>query len=128
MTDRRAVLLADADPLHREGWRHVIDAQPDLVVTGEVPDGVQLLAHLRRNPVDVVVADVRMPRLGGVQALQQARADAVIRLTQRATGLRTVLVAATDLDRHGPDGLAAGADAVLWKGVEPEALLAAIRG
>ncbi|MFD1722143.1 response regulator [Amnibacterium endophyticum] len=124
----RAVLLADADPLHREGWRLVIDAQPDLAVVGEVPDGIQLLAHLRRHAVDVVVADVRMPRLGGVQALRRAEEDATIRLTQRETRLRTVLVTATDLDRHGPAALAAGAHAVLWKGAHPEELLAAIRG
>ena len=121
------VLLADADPLQREGWRLVIDAQPDLGVIGEVPDGVQLLAHLRRHAVDVVVSDVRLPRLGGLQALEQAGRDARVRLGQREGGLRWVLVTATDLDRYAPLGVAAGADAVLWKGGEPEALLAAIR-
>ncbi len=121
------VLLADADPLQREGWRLVLDAQHDLGVVGEVPDGVQLLAHLRRHAVDVVVSDVRLPRLGGLQAVEQAGRDARVALMQRERGLRWVLVTATDLDRWGPMGLAAGATSVLWKGGDPESMLAAIR-
>ena len=126
MTPRR-VLLADADPLQREGWRLVLDAQPDLAVVGEVPDGVQLLAHLRRHAVDVVLSDVRLPRLNGLQALEQSRQDARVRLGQRDGDVRWVLVTATDLDRYAPLGAAAGASSVLWKAAEPEALLAAIR-
>jgi DNA-binding NarL/FixJ family response regulator len=121
------VLLADADPQQREGWRLVVDAQADLEVVAEAPDGVQALAVLRRLPVDVAVVDVRMPRLGGLQVVEQISADARIRLTQRAPVTRVVLVTATDLDRYAGPGREAGADAALYKDADPEALIAAIR-
>ena len=121
------VLLADADPLQREGWRLVIDAQPDLEVVGEAPDGVQALALLRRHEIDVAVVDARMPRLGGLQVLERIRTDANVRLVQSACGPGVVLTTATDLDRYAAAGSAAGARAVLWKDAEPDALLAAIR-
>ncbi|RIX28136.1 response regulator [Amnibacterium setariae] len=121
------VLLADADPLQREGWRLVVDAQPDLQVVAEAPDGVQALAVLRRVPVDVAVVDVRMPRLGGVQVTETIGSDARIRLTQGAPVTRVVLVTATDLDRHAGPGREAGADALLYKDAPPDDLLAAIR-
>jgi DNA-binding NarL/FixJ family response regulator len=121
------VLLADADPLQREGWRLVLDAQPDVEVVAEVPDGVQALAVLRRVPVDVALVDVRMPRLGGLQVTGAIATDARIRLTQGSPVTRVVLVAATDLDRFAAPGREAGADAVLYKDADPRVLLAAIR-
>ncbi|GAA4744416.1 hypothetical protein GCM10025783_15110 [Amnibacterium soli] len=121
------VLLADADALQREGWRRIVDAQPDLEVVAEVPDGVQALAVLRRVPVDVAVVDARMPRLGGVQVTATVATDARIRLTQHAPVTRVVLVTATDLDRFATSGREAGADRVLYKDAEPEVLLRAIR-
>lgn len=128
MTDEPIrVLLADADPLQREGWRHIVDAQPDLEVVAEAPDGVQALAVLRRVAVDVAVVDARMPRLGGVQVTETVGSDARIRLTQQAPVTRVVLVTATDLDRFAASGRQAGADAVLYKDAEPDVLLAAIR-
>lgn len=121
------VLLADADPLQREGWRLVLDAQPDLVVVAEAPDGVQALAALRRVAVDVAVVDVRMPRLGGLQTTASIAEDARIRLMQRSPVTRVVLVTATDLDRYAGPGREAGADAVLYKDADPAELIAAIR-
>ena len=121
------VLLADADPLQREGWRLVIDAQPDVEVVAEAPDGVQALDVLRRLSVDVAVVDVRMPRLGGLQVTGTIATDARIRLTQRRSPTRIVLVTATDLDRFAGPGREAGADAVLYKDADPAVLLAEIR-
>jgi DNA-binding NarL/FixJ family response regulator len=121
------VLLADADPLQREGWRLMLDAQHDLQVVAEAPDGVQALAVLRRVPVDVAVVDARMPRLGGLQVTERIATDARIRLTQGAPVTRVVLVTATDLDRLAGPGREAGADAVLYKDADPELLCAAIR-
>ena len=121
------VLIADADPLQREGWRLVIDAQPDLEVVAEVPDGVQALAVLRRLAVDVALVDVRMPRLGGIQVTETIGTDARIRLMQRPPVTRVVLVTATDLDRFAGPGREAGADAVLYKDADPGTLLATIR-
>lgn len=128
MTDEPIrVLLADADPLQREGWRQIVDAQPDLAVVAEVPDGVQALAVLRRVAVDVAVVDARMPRLGGLQVTETVATDARIRLTQRTPVTRVVLVTATDLDRFAGPGREAGADAVLYKDAQPDVLLSAIR-
>ncbi|MBW4042549.1 MAG: response regulator transcription factor [Acidobacteria bacterium] len=121
------VLLADADPLQREGWRLVLDAQPDLEVVAEASDGVQALAVLRRVAVDVAVVDVRMPRLGGLQVTASIADDARIRLMQRPPVTRVVLVTATDLDRYAGPGREAGADAVLYKDADPIRLIAAIR-
>jgi DNA-binding NarL/FixJ family response regulator len=121
------VLLADADPLQRDGWRLLIDAQGDLEVVAEAPDGEQALAVLRRLLVDVAVVDVRMPRLGGVQVVETIATDARIGLTQRDAPTRAVLVTATDLDRWVASGTEAGAAAVLYKDADPEVLLAAIR-
>ncbi len=127
MTGPIRVLLADADAMQREGWRLVLDAQPDLEVVAEAPDGVQALAVLRRTAVDVAVVDARMPRLGGLQVTEQIATDARIRLMQHSPVTRVVLVTATDLDRFVGPGRAAGADAVLYKDAEPGTLIAAIR-
>jgi DNA-binding NarL/FixJ family response regulator len=104
-----------------------MDAQDDLEVVAEAPDGEQALAVLRRLAIDVAVLDVRMPRLGGLQVVETIASDARTRLTQRDAPTRVVLVTATDLDRYAPSGAAAGAAAVLVKDADPEVLLAAIR-
>jgi len=126
-TDPVRVLLVDAEPLQRSGWRLVIDSQDDLEVVGEAGDGVQALALLRRVPVDVAVLDVRLPRMSGVQLAEKIAEDARVRLVQRPPVTRVVLVSAVDLDHWEAAGDRLGASAVLPKDVEPERLLAAIR-
>ncbi|MCU1475127.1 MAG: DNA-binding response regulator [Amnibacterium sp.] len=120
------VLLADAEPLQRSGWRLAIDSQDDLEVVAEVGDGVQAVALLRRVPVDVAVLDVRLPRMSGVQVAERVPEDARIRLVQRRPPTRVVLVSAVDLD-HWEAGRDLGVDAVLPKDVDPERLFAEIR-
>jgi DNA-binding NarL/FixJ family response regulator len=121
------VLLADAEPLQRSGWRLAIDSQDDLEVVAEVADGVQALAQLRRVPVDVAVLDVRLPRMSGVQVAERVPEDARVRLVQRRPSTRVVLVSAVDLDRWEAVGRDLGVDAVLPKDVDPERLFAEIR-
>lgn len=121
------VLLADADPLQREGWRLVIQAHPDLAVVAETADGPETLAVLRRVRVEVAVVDARIPDLGGVEVVERIGTDARIRLAQEAAPTRVVLVTATDLDRFAPLGAAAGASAVLYKDADPAVLVAALR-
>jgi DNA-binding NarL/FixJ family response regulator len=121
------VLLADAEPLQRSGWRLAIDSQKDLEVVAEVADGVQALAQLRRVPVDVAVLDVRLPRMSGVQVAERVPEDARVRLVQRRPSTRVVLVSAVDLDRWEAVGRDLGVDAVLSKDVDPERLFAEIR-
>jgi DNA-binding NarL/FixJ family response regulator len=121
------VLVADDEPLQRSGWRLALDAQSDLEVVAEANDGVHAMSILRRTPVDVAVVDVDMPRMSGLQLAARVPEDARVRLTQRPPVTRVVLMTALDLDRYAPLGLEAGADAVLYKDVEPERLFAAIR-
>ncbi|HEV7623957.1 MAG TPA: response regulator transcription factor [Amnibacterium sp.] len=126
-TEPVRVLLADAEPLQRSGWRLVIDSQDDLEVVVEVADGVQALAQLRRVPVDVAVLDVRLPRMSGVQVAERVPEDARVRLVQRRPSTRVVLVSAVDLDHWEAVGRDLGVDAVLPKDVDPERLFAEIR-
>ncbi|MGN6743914.1 MAG: response regulator [Amnibacterium sp.] len=121
------VLLVDAEPLQRSGWRLAIDSQDDLDVVGECGDGVQALALLRRIPVDVAVMDVRLPRMSGVQLAEKVAEDARVRLVQRAPVTRVVLVGAVDLDRWEAVGRGLGVAAVLPKDVDPARLFAVLR-
>ena len=118
------VLLADDSHLQREGWRLVLGTQPDLEVVGEAGDGAQALGLLRRTPADVVLMDIRMPRVDGLRATERILGDAQVR--EQGTP-RIILLATVDLDDHLPAAAMAGAYAVLWKDARPEALLDTIR-
>ncbi len=115
------VFLVDDQALVRAGLRMVIDAQPDMSVVGEAQDGRDALERLSVTTSDVVLMDVRMPRLDGVaatRALIERDGDAAPR----------VLVLTTfDLDEYVFPALRAGASGFLLKNVHPEELLAAIR-
>ena len=121
-----AVLIVDDQPLQREGFRFVLESQRDITVIGEAGDGAQALAFVRRNKADVVLMDIRMPRVNGFTATERITSDPQV----RALGVppRIVLVTALDLDDHIPTAARAGAYAMLYKDVPPEALLEAIRG
>jgi DNA-binding NarL/FixJ family response regulator len=121
------VLLADAEPLQRSGWRLAIDSQDDLEVVAEAGDGVQALTLLRRVPVDVAVLDVRLPRMSGVQVAERVPEDARVRLLQRLPVTRLVLVSAVDLEHWTTVGGDLGVDAVLTKDVDPERLFSVLR-
>ncbi len=121
------VLLADDDDAQRAGWRLAIDSQPDLEVVAEAVDGDQVVAVLRRQKVDVAVIDAHMFGAGGIEATERVRSDAHIRLQQRRPVTRVVVVTAVDIDLVETAALAAGADAVHWKDVEPEVLFATLR-
>ena len=120
----RVVLVDDSRP-QREGYRMIIDSQPDLTVVGQAGDGAQALAVLRRVPADVVLMDIQMPRVNGLVAAERIAADA--RVAELGLSPRIILLAAIDLDDHVPDAALAGAFAVLYKDVEPDGLLDTIR-
>jgi DNA-binding NarL/FixJ family response regulator len=114
------ILLVDDQPMLRMGFRMVFDAQPDLEVVGEAADGIEALAVVERTAVDVVLMDVRMPRMDGVEATR--------RIAGRAEPTPRVIILTTfDLDEYVFAGLRAGASAFLLKDVPPENLLHAIR-
>jgi len=119
MTDRISVLVVDDQALVRSGFRLVLEAAPDLAVVGEAKDGATAVSLARELTPDVVLMDLRMPVLDGIEATRQIRAE---------TDAPRVLVLTTfDLDEHVYDAMKAGASGFLLKDVRPEALAAAIR-
>jgi DNA-binding NarL/FixJ family response regulator len=115
------VFLVDDQALVRAGLRMVIDSQPDMRVAGEAEDGREALERLAVTSADVVLMDVRMPRLDGVaatRALIERDGDAAPRV---------IVLTTFDLDEYVFPALRAGASGFLLKNARPEELLAAIR-
>lgn len=119
MSDPIRVFLVDDQELVRAGFRMLIDSQPDLTVVGEAGDGGEALERLAVTACDVVLMDVRMPRLDGVEATR--------RLTARDGAPQVVVLTTFDLDEHALGAIRAGAAAFLLKDATPETLLGAIR-
>lgn len=119
------VLIADDSPQQRAGWRMILESQPDIEIVGEAGDGARALAIVRREPTDVVVLDLHMPRVNGLAASTRITTDAMVK--QLGPAPRIVLVTALDLDDHVADAARAGVFAVVYKDVEPEALLEIVR-
>jgi DNA-binding NarL/FixJ family response regulator len=113
------VLLADDQELVRAGFRMILETQADIEVVSEAGDGVAAVAATRRVRPDVVLMDIRMPNLDGLQATKQIM----------ATGSRSrVLILTTfDLDEYVYQALAAGASGFLLKNAPPEQLIDAVR-
>jgi DNA-binding NarL/FixJ family response regulator len=112
------VLLADDQGLVRAGFRMILRAEPDIEVVGEAGDGEEAVARARETSPDVVLMDIRMPGVDGVEATRRI-AD---------TGGPRVLVLTTfDLDEYVYEALRAGASGFLLKDVPEEQLVAAIR-
>jgi len=126
MAELIRVIIADDQPLQRSGYRLLLDSQPDIEVVGEAGDGAQTLAQVRRTSTDVVLMDIRMPRVNGFVAATRIAGDAQVKALGPAP--RIVLVTALDLEDHIPAADAAGAFTLLYKDVPPELLLEAIRG
>ena len=115
------VLLADDQPLIREGFRSILGRADDIVVIGEAGDGVVAVELARRHRPDVVLMDIRMPRLDGIAATAQITRDATLAAT------RVVVVTTYELDANVFDALRAGASGFLLKDLEPDELRRAVR-
>jgi DNA-binding NarL/FixJ family response regulator len=115
-----SILLADDQPLLRAGFGAVLDAEEDLRVVGEAADGEQAVAEARRLHPDVVLMDVRMPRLDGLEATARITADPDL------TGTRVVVLTTFELDEYVYGALRAGASGFLLKDIEPTDLIAAV--
>ncbi|GAA3708688.1 response regulator transcription factor [Microlunatus aurantiacus] len=113
------VFLVDDQALVRGGFRLLIEAEDDLEVVGEAADGQQAVDALSRTPADVVLMDIRMPRMDGVEATR--------RLTARAQPPKVLILTTFDLDEYVYAGLKAGASGFLLKDARPAELLSAIR-
>lgn len=113
------VMLVDDQVLLRTGFRMVLAAQPDMEVVAEAGDGAEALEVLARSEVDVVLMDVRMPRLDGVEATR--------RICEREGAPKVLILTTFDLDEYAFSALKAGAGGFMLKDVPPGELLAAIR-
>ena len=113
------VLLVDDQPLLRTGFRLILQTEPDLEVVGEAADGEVALAQVAALQPDVVLMDIRMPRMDGIEATRQL---------SRLEHPPSVLVLTTyDLDEHVVESLRAGASGFLLKDVPADELVQAVR-
>jgi DNA-binding NarL/FixJ family response regulator len=119
--DRIRILIVDDQPLLRAGFRMIIGAEPDLEVVGDAADGREAVSAARHLRPDVVLMDVRMPIMDGVEATR-------ILAAATAEPPTSVLILTTfDLDEYVVEALRAGASGFLLKDVPPEELVRAIR-
>ncbi|MFC7530617.1 response regulator [Actinoplanes sp. GCM10030250] len=119
MAELIRVLIADDDPLVRVGLSMVLGADPDLQLVGEAGDGAQAVEAARRLHPDVVLMDIRMPRMDGLAATAELRRD----------GPRPAIVVLTtfDTDEHLLGALRLGANGFLLKDIAPTEILSAVR-
>jgi DNA-binding NarL/FixJ family response regulator len=114
-----SILLADDQPMLRMGFRLVLDAQSDMRVVGEAGDGVAAVRLAAAEQPDVVLMDVRMPGIDGIEATR--------RIAATGSATRVLILTTFDLDEYAYAGLRAGASGFLLKDVPPPDLLSAIR-
>jgi DNA-binding NarL/FixJ family response regulator len=115
------VLLADDQKLIVAGLRVLVDSAPDLEVVGEAGTGREAVALARSTRADVVLMDIRMPDLDGIEATRQITGDEAL------GGVRVLILTTFEIDENVLHALRAGASGFLSKGVEPADLLDGIR-
>jgi DNA-binding NarL/FixJ family response regulator len=115
------VVVADDHALVRAGFQSILQTAEGVEVVGEARDGAEALAVTRREAPDVVLMDIRMPGMDGLEATASITSDPRLRHT------RVVVLTTFDLDEYVFGALKAGASAFLLKGVEPDALVEAVR-
>lgn len=121
MTETQAitVLLVDDQPLLRMGFRLILEGEDDLRIVGEASDGAEAVRLVRELSPDVVLMDVRMPVLDGIEATRA--------ITATGSGARIIILTTFDVDEYAFAGLQAGASAFLLKDVAPAELISAVR-
>lgn len=115
------VLLADDHQLVRMGLRVLVDREDDMRVVGEADNGLQALTQLRRKPADVLLLDIRMPGMDGLELLRQLAADPDLR------AVRVIVVTTFEIDRYVFEALRTGACGFVLKDTAPTELVHAIR-
>jgi DNA-binding NarL/FixJ family response regulator len=114
-----SVLIADDQSLMRSALRMSLDGEPDIHVAGEAADGVQAVEMTERLRPDVVIMDIRMPRLDGISAIR--------RLTAQHIPTRVLAITTFDSDEYLVESLRAGASGFLLKDATPDELVHAVR-
>ena len=115
------VLVVDDHSLVRAGFRSILSGEDDIDVVGEAKDGAEAVAAAARELPDVVLMDIRMPGMDGLEATR------LITAHPRLQGTKVIVLTTFDLDEYVFGALKAGASAFLLKGVEPPALIDAVR-
>jgi DNA-binding NarL/FixJ family response regulator len=113
------VLLADDQSLVRAGFRMILQAELDIEIVGEAGDGQEAIAQAASLRPDVVLMDIRMPHVDGIEATRE--------ITARADAPRVIVLTTFDLDEYVYESLRAGASAFLLKDAREQQLVAAIR-
>jgi DNA-binding NarL/FixJ family response regulator len=113
------IVIADHQPMVRDGFRLVLDAQPDMRVVAVAADGVTALERVQRLEPDVLIADIRMPRLDGLELTR--------RLAQQRCATRVVIATTFDLDEYVDAALRHGAHGYMLKRAGPALLVEAVR-
>jgi DNA-binding NarL/FixJ family response regulator len=115
------VVIADDQQLLRAGFAMILGSQPDIEVVGEATNGAEAVSLTTSLKPDVVLMDIRMPGVDGIEATRRIIASG------GASGTRVVILTTFDLDEYVYDALRAGASGFLLKDVPPERLVAAVR-
>jgi DNA-binding NarL/FixJ family response regulator len=115
------VLIVDDQSLVRTGLSVLLDAEEDIEVIGQATDGVEAVEHAGRLRPDVILMDVRMPRLDGLAATRQIVDDPTL------AAVRVVILTTFEIDEYVFEALRAGASGFLLKDADPEELLRAVR-
>ena len=113
------VLIADDQRLVRAGFRAILETRPDITVVGEAGDGLAAVDLARRRRPDVVLMDIRMPGMDGIEATR--------RILEVDDGIAVLMLTTFDLDEYVYDALRAGASGFLLKDVPAEELIEAVR-
>ena len=112
------VLIADDQPLQRMGFKMLLDGTPGMTVVGEASTGAETVRSVERQRPDVVLMDVRMPGMDGIEATR--------RITAAGSRTQVLILTTFDLDEYVYAGLRAGASGFLLKDARPEELIAGI--
>ncbi|MFB7337798.1 response regulator [Streptomyces adustus] len=115
------VLLVDDQALLRGTFRILLEATPGIEVVGEASDGSDAVDQVRDRPTDVVLMDIRMPGLDGIEATRIITGDKAL------AGVKVLILTTFETDEHIADALQAGASGFIGKGINPQELIDAIR-